>query len=143
MIIELLQRCRTIALVGASNRPERASYRVLGFLLESGYQVIPVNPMLAGQEIYGQTVVATLEEIGQPVDLVDIFRQSEAAGDTVDEAIRIGAGAVWLQLGVINPEAKARAQAAGLQVVMDRCPKIEIPRLEIATPADQAAVVVP
>lgn len=130
-IAQLLTEARTIALVGASDRPDRASHGVMRFLLAQGYQVTPVNPALAGQELLGEKVVATLAEAG-PVDLVDIFRNSEAAGPIVDEAIELGAKAVWMQLGVINPEAAARAEAAGLNVVMDHCPKIEIPRLGIA-----------
>lgn len=130
-IAQLLTEARTIALVGASDRPDRASHGVMRFLLAQGYQVTPVNPALAGQELLGEKVVATLAEAG-PVDLVDIFRNSEAAGPIVDEAIELGAKAVWMQLGVINPEAAARAEAAGLKVVMDHCPKIEIPRLGIA-----------
>lgn len=130
-IAQLLTETRTIALVGASDRPDRASHGVMRFLLAQGYQVTPVNPALAGQELLGEKVVATLAEAG-PVDLVDIFRNSEAAGPIVDEAIKLGAKAVWMQLGVINPEAAARAEAAGLKVVMDHCPKIEIPRLGIA-----------
>ena len=130
-IADVLTQTRTIALVGASDRPDRPSHEVMKFLLGRGYQVIPVNPALAGQEVLGETVVASLDDVG-PVDLVDIFRNSEAAGPIVDAAIRIGAKAVWMQLGVINPQAAERAEAAGLKVVMNHCPKIEIGRLEIA-----------
>ncbi len=130
-IATLLRETRTIALVGASDRPHRPSNGVMRSLLAHGYRVIPVNPQLAGTEINGVTVVAALSDIAEPIDLVDIFRNSPAAGETVDAAIAVGAKAVWLQLGVINPAAAARAEAAGLQVVMDRCPAIDIPRLAI------------
>lgn len=138
-VTEILENTRTIAMVGASNKPERASYRVMAFLQMCGYEVIPVNPLLAGEELHGQTVLAQLSEIEGPIDLVDIFRNSEAAVDAVDQAIALGAKAVWMQLGVINPVARQKAQDAGLQVVMDRCPKIDIPEFGITVPASVRA----
>lgn len=128
-IARLLEQTRTIALVGASDRPERAAHAVMAVLLAHGYHVIPVNPALAGQTILGQTVVATLADIAEPIDMVDVFRRSEFVAGVVDEAIAAGARSVWTQLGVIDHAAAARAQAAGLAVVMDRCPKIELRRL--------------
>ncbi len=125
----LLAQPRRIAVVGASPNAARDSNRVLGFLVAQGHDVIAVNPGLAGGTIHGAPVVASLSDISPPAEIVDIFRNSEAAGEAVDDAIAHGAKAVWLQLGVINPLAAARAAAAGLVVVMDRCPKIEIPRL--------------
>ena len=128
-IAALLRDTRTIALVGASNRPDRASYGVMEFLLAKGYHVIPVNPVLAGETIHGESVAAALSEIAEPIDMVDIFRNSEAASAAIDEAIAVEAKSVWMQLGVVNKTAATRAEAAGLKVVMDRCPKIEIGRL--------------
>ena len=128
-IARLLEQTRTIALVGASDRPDRAAFEVMGMLLAHGYHVIPVNPQLAGQAIHGQAVVATLADVGEPIDMVDVFRRSEFVSGVVDEAIAVGARAVWTQLGVVDPVAAARAEAAGLDVVMDCCPKIEIRRL--------------
>jgi uncharacterized protein len=127
-IRDLLLATRRIAVVGASDRPERASHGVFGFLLDRGYQVVPVNPALAGREIQGQRVVAGLDQAA-PLDMVDVFRRSAEAGAVVDEAIRLGARSVWLQLGVIDMAAAERGRAAGLVVVMDRCPVIEWRRL--------------
>ena len=131
-IAALLSNHRRIAMVGASDNPERASYGVFKFLIDHGYDVIPVNPALAGQTIHGVSVVADLTDIHPPIDIVDVFRASAAAGGVVDAAIAHGAKAVWMQLGVIDDEAAARAEAAGLSVVMDHCPKIEIRRLGLA-----------
>ena len=130
-IAELLQETRTIALVGASDRPDRPSYRVMRVLQDHGYRVFPVNPQITGEHVHGEFVWRELAQIGEPIDMVDIFRRPQAAGEAVEEAIRAGAKAVWLQIGVINPAAAERAEAAGLKVVMDRCPAIEIPRLGI------------
>ncbi len=134
-IKQILQATRTIALVGASDKPERPSYRVMDYLLQQGYRVIPVNPSLAGKTILGQTVQASLSEISEPVDMVDVFRSADAAYAIAQEAIAINAKTLWLQLAIINEEAATLAAAAGLQVVMDRCPKIELPRLDLATPS--------
>lgn len=130
-IADLLANARTIAMVGASDRPDRPSNGVMKFLQARGYKVFPVNPTITGERIYGEYVWRDLHQIGEPIDIVDIFRNSEAAGDAVDQAIAVGAKAVWMQLGVVNREAAERAEAAGLKVVMNRCPKIEIMRLGI------------
>lgn len=127
-IADLLRSVRTIAMVGASDRPDRPSNGVMKFLQSHGYRVIPVNPSITGEHIHGEYVWRELGQIGEPIDLVDIFRRSSAVGPIVDQAIEIGAKAVWMQIGVIDPESAARAEAAGLKVVMDRCPKIEILR---------------
>ena len=131
-IADLLTHTRTIAMIGASDRPDRPSYGVMKFLQDWGYRVLPVNPQITGEHVHGEFVWRELSQIEEPIDLVDIFRRPQAAGEAIDEAIAAGAKAVWLQIGVINEEAAARAEAAGLKVVMDRCPKIEIPRLNVA-----------
>ena len=130
-IADLLRSTRNIAMIGASDRPDRPSYGVMAYLQSRGYRVIPVNPQITGEHIHGEFVFRELSQIGEPIDMVDIFRRPIAAGEAVDEAIAAGAKSVWLQIGVINEEAAARAEAAGLKVVMDRCPKIDIPRLGV------------
>jgi len=128
-IRDLLRSPRRIAVIGASPNPARASNEVLGFLVAQGHDVIAVNPGHAGKTIHGAPVVATLADVEPPAELVDIFRNSDDAATAVDEAIVHGAKAVWMQMGVINEAAAKRADAAGLMVVMDRCPMVEIPRL--------------
>ncbi len=128
-IRSILTSCKTFAMVGASNNPVRPSYFVQKYLLAKGYRVIPVNPGQAGGEILGQKVYAGLRDIPEPVDVVDIFRNAEAALAITRDAIAIGAKVVWMQLTVRNDEAAALAEAAGLKVVMNRCPKIEFGRL--------------
>ncbi len=125
-----LTETRVIALVGWSPNPDRPSHRVAAFLSRIGYRVIPVNPGQAGAVVAGEVVRASLTEISEPVDMVDIFRRSEEVGPVVDQALAMpGVQTIWMQLGVVNEPAAARARAAGLTVVMDRCPAIEHPRL--------------
>ncbi len=126
---DILLRYRSIAMVGASAKAERPSAFAMKYLMSKGYRVIPVNPGQAGQTMLGQTVYASLAEIPEPVEIVDIFRNSEAALAVTREAIAIGAKVAWMQLGVRNDEAAREAEAAGLTVVMNRCPKIEYGRL--------------
>lgn len=127
----ILRGSRTIAVVGLSDKPERPSYGVASYLLEKGYRIIPVNPRI--KDWRGIRAYGSLREIpaGEKVDVVDIFRRSEDVPPIVDDAIAIGARAVWMQLGIVNEEAAARARAAGLGVVMDRCMKVEHARLHI------------
>ena len=129
LITKVLREVKTIALVGASANEVRPSYFVLKYLISKGYRVFPVNPGLAGQELLGQKVYASVEDIEESIDMVEVFRGGEAAGGITDQAIKIGAKVVWMQLGVINEAAAKRAEAAGLTVIMDRCPKMEYGRL--------------
>lgn len=129
LVRKVLSETKTIALVGASPDASRPSNRVMRFLKNQGYRVYPVNPTLAGQVINGEPVYASLADVPKPVDMVDIFRRSVEAGKVVDDAIRIKARFVWMQLDVIDEQAAARAEKAGLIVIMDRCPAIEHPRL--------------
>lgn len=126
---DILNDVNTIAVVGASSNPARPSYYVMKYMKRKGYRCIPVNPGLAGQELLGEAVYASLLDIPEPVDMVDCFRSSEAIPPIVDEAIRIKAKVIWMQLGVRHDEAAATAEAAGVKVVMNRCPKIEFGRL--------------
>ncbi|MES2667025.1 MAG: CoA-binding protein [Pseudomonadota bacterium] len=130
MIRDILTTTRSIAVVGWSPNPDRPSHRVAAWLHARGYRVIPVNPGQAGTVALGEVVRATLAEAG-PVDMVDIFRRSEDAGAVADQAVAIGAKVVWMQLGVVDQAAAERAEAAGLRVVMNRCPAIESPRLGV------------
>ncbi len=125
----ILNSVRSFAVVGASANPVRPSYFVVKYLLDKGYRIVPVNPGQAGGQILGQDVYASLKDIPDAIDVVDIFRNSEAALAITEEAVEIGAKVVWMQLGVRNDEAARLAEAAGLQVVMNRCPKIEYARL--------------
>jgi len=125
----LLENTRTIALVGASPKPNRPSYGVMAYLQRSGYRVIPVNPVAAGTTILGETVYGTLAEIKEPIDMVDVFRRAEDTPPVAEEAVAAGAKSLWLQLDIANDEAAKIATEGGLDVVMDRCTAIEIGRL--------------
>lgn len=128
---QILTSVKTIAMVGASPKPDRASHRVMAYLQHHGYRVIPVNPACCGEQLLNERVYATLADIPESIaiDMVDVFRRSDAVADVAEAAIKINAKVLWLQLGVIHADAARRAQTYGLQVVMDRCPKIDIPRL--------------
>jgi uncharacterized protein len=130
-IREILTSVRTIAVVGASPNPARPSNEVLGFLIAKGFETYPVNPGQAGGQICGRPVSARLADVPVAIDMVDVFRESSAAGGVVDEALKLVSPprVIWMQIGVINEEAAKRARARGVAVVMDRCPKIEFRRL--------------
>lgn len=130
-IRDILEEVNVVAVVGASSNPERPSHQVMKYLLHKGYRVIPVNPNEAGKSILGEPVVASLQDITEPIDMVDVFRRSEAVAEVVDEAIAANARVVWMQLGVVNQGAASRAEEEGLRVIMDRCPKIEYERLRL------------
>jgi uncharacterized protein len=129
----ILLSVKTIAMAGASDKPHRPSFGVFEFLLSHGYHVTGVNPNLAGKSVHGTLFYGSLAQVPEPIDMVDIFRNAQAAGDTVDEALALDPRpkVIWMQLGVRNDAAAARARALGLRVVMDRCPAIEIRRLGI------------
>jgi predicted CoA-binding protein len=133
LIARILRSVKIIAMVGASPNEVRPSYFAMKYLLDKGFKIIPVNPGQAGKTILGQKVYASVSEVPAPVDMVDIFRNSEAAGPITDEVLankdRLGVKVLWMQLGVINEDAAKRATAAGLKVIMNRCPKIEYGRL--------------
>jgi uncharacterized protein len=133
LIARLLRSVKTIAMVGASPNEVRPSFFAMKYLTEKGFKVIPVNPTAVGKEILGEKVYASVSDVPAPVDMVDVFRNSQAAGPITDEVIankeRLGVKVLWMQLGVINEEAAKRAEAAGLTVIMNRCPKIEYGRL--------------
>jgi hypothetical protein len=134
-IREILESVRTIALVGASEKTNRPSHEVMENLQHHGYRVIPVNPRLAGQQVLGETVYPDLASLPEPVDMADLFLAPERTDAVINQAIELGIPVVWLQIGVINEAGADRAEKAGLKVVMDRCPKQEIPKLGITTPA--------
>jgi uncharacterized protein len=126
---DILANCRTFVFVGASPTESRPSYFAMKYLMAKGYRVIPVNPAHAGKELLGQKIFASLSDIEEPVDVVDMFRTPDAAPGIAREAVAIGARVMWMQLGVRNDEAAQEAEAAGLKVIMNRCPKIEYGRL--------------
>lgn len=129
-IAQVLAATRRIALLGASNNPARPSYQVLEYLLEQGYTVFPVNPVLAGETIMDQQVYATLADIHESIDMVDVFRQAHHLPEILDQATALGITVFWTQLGVVNEAVARKAAAAGICVIMDRCPAIEGPRLK-------------
>lgn len=134
-IRNILESVRTIALVGASEKANRPSHEVMEYLQQQGYRVIPVNPRLAGQQVLGETVYPDLASLPEPVDMAELFLAPERTDAVIDQVIEHNIPVLWMQVGVINEPGAERARAAGLSVVMDRCPKREIPGLGLRTPA--------
>jgi predicted CoA-binding protein len=126
---EILTSAKSIAVVGASSEPWRPSFGIMRYLQRAGYRIVPVNPFLMGQAVHGEVFRASLRDIGEPIDLVNVFRRPEAVGEVVDDAIAVSAPAIWLQLGIRNDDACSRAEAAGIAVVMNRCISVEHARL--------------
>jgi uncharacterized protein len=126
---DILMGARTIAVVGASNEPWRPSFGIMRYLQRAGYRIVPVNPFLTEQAVHGEAFRASLRDVAEPVDLVNVFRRPDAVGEVVEDAIAAGAPAIWLQLGIRNDAARARAEAAGMAVVMNRCISVEHARL--------------
>jgi predicted CoA-binding protein len=135
---DILESVRTIALVGASEKTNRPSHEVMEYLQRQGYRVIPVNPRLAGQQVLGETVYADLASLPAPVDMAELFLAPERTDTVIDQAIAQKIPVLWLQIGVINESGAARAESAGLRVVMNRCPKQEIPKLGIGPIIERA-----
>ena len=131
-IAQLLVQVKRIALVGASAKPDRPSHRVMQFLLDEGYEVLPINPGLAGQRLLGQPVYASLADLPTSVEMADIFRGAASLPQVTRDVVAAGIPAMWTQLGVVNNKAERTGLDAGLQMVVDRCPAIEIPRLRDA-----------
>ncbi len=131
LIRSILKSVKTIALVGASANTDRPSWEVMNFLLNRGYDIVPINPGLAGNEILGQQVYRSLADVPKRIDMVDIFRNSESAGEVTDEVLALPSlpDVIWMQIGVINDGAAKRAQSKGIKVIMNRCPKMELMRL--------------
>lgn len=128
-IADILKRVKTIALVGASHKTHRPSYKVMNYLLENGYTVFPVNPMLSGRELLGQKVYGSLSDIPENIDMIDVFRNASFLRQIVDDAISLKIETIWTQLGVIDDDAIKHAEKNGIEVVVDQCPAIELPRL--------------
>jgi uncharacterized protein len=126
---DMLMRAKTIAVVGASNEPWRPSFGIMRYLQRAGYRIVPVNPFLAGQKVHGEAFRESLREVMEPIHLVNVFRRPDAIPEVVDDAIAAGAPAIWLQLGIRNDAACARAEMAGITVVMNRCISVEHARL--------------
>ena len=138
-IRDLLTAARTVAVVGLSDSPDRPSWGVAKALVAHGYRMLPVNPKITGEHVHGEFVWRELAQIGEPIDIVDVFRRADEVDAVVEDAIRAGAKAVWLQQGIVNEAAAARAEAAGLAFVQDRCMKVELARLGVPAIGEKGA----